>query len=176
MNRSIEFIKSVIDAGRVGDEYERVGWDEAETFNIFDFAKTEVVVSKNEYLFHYPSAKLDDGVEFPLTIVVRYNPDADFQYISSDICSHDGTLVFVLEAMNRVFTKVATGQSIDVRLIDQIHSDIRNNSLLYEIGDMCVNTQFRESKNPEKPWLMSHQTVALPIKMTLVPNEQNGNL
>lgn len=171
MNRSIEFIKSVIDTGRVGDEYERLGWDEAETFNIFDFAKTEVTGSKNEHTFYYPAAKLDDGYEFPLTIVVRYSPDADFQYISSDICSHDGTLIFVLEAMNRVFNKVASGKSIDVRLIEQIHSDIRNHSILYEIGDMCVNTQFRESKNPEKPWLMSHQTVALPIKMTLVPNE-----
>ena len=171
MNRSIEFIKSVIDAGRVGDEYERAGWDEAETFNIFDFAKMDVTGGKSEYTFYYPAAKLDDGPEFPLTIVVRYNPDADFQYVSSDICSHDGTLIFMLEAMNRVFNKVASGKSVDVRLIDQIHSDIRNNSLLYEIGDMCVNTQFKESKNPEKPWLMSHQTVALPIKMTLVSNE-----
>ena len=179
MNKSIEFIKSLIESGRMGDRYIRVGWDDAQVLNIFDFAREKIssfMVGQNECKLSYQAMKIDGGDEFATDVIIRYNPEADFSYVTSDVSSNDGTLAFVLQACISIFNKIASLQTIDSRLADDIALKLPSHNILYEVGDVCVNLSDGPSRNREKPWLTTHQTVALPIRMTLVPNEQNGNL
>lgn len=132
---SVKFIKKCINEGR--SKYGDRNWDKAEEYNPI------------EYFKYYPGAN------------VVYDPDADFEYFTSESSVHDGTLLFEVELIREVVARVAMGYTY------YIPKGIPKNKLKYTIGNIIVLNEYEESADwipQNKPWMHQRTTVCLPLK------------
>lgn len=102
-----------------------------------------------------------------VTMSVRWDPNADFEYFASECFTCDGTLLFLYESCVRLLFKVLNCETHYKPKQDQI---FRNGAkITYVIGNYVVLSEFDEDRTrftpPDKPWCRERYTVLLPIQM-----------
>lgn len=99
---------------------------------------------------------------------LTYNPDADFDYFTTESCVCDGTLVFMTELIEKLLKKIGSLNTYYVPAFEGIpEEEFCNYKLHYEVGDFIMNSHIIEPPNKDKPWMCDRFTVMLPIKFTV---------
>ena len=115
----------------------------------------------------------DDNYENKLNVTIEYNPCGDFTYVTSDIRRHDGTLLFLAEALNYLRMKIMSAQTCDATMVPNKFTNVFDYDVKYVIGDFAVVNQFGDEFAPEdKPWMKQRQIVLLPIRCELIPKTE----
>lgn len=104
---------------------------------------------------------------------IFYNPDAEFNYFTMSRNSNDGTLLFDLEAMQDVLSKVLYCQTYNNAVLSEIPDNqefFDTHCFKYTIGDIVLCQEYYDSKfaTDEKPWLTRRTTALLPIKFEII--------
>lgn len=99
---------------------------------------------------------------------LTYNPDADFNYFTTESCTCDGTLLFMADLMREILEKIRALNTCYAPAFKDINEeDLCNYKFHYEVGDFVINSHIIEPPNEDKPWLCDRFTVMLPIKFTV---------
>ena len=99
---------------------------------------------------------------------LTYNPDAEFDYFTTESCVCDGTLLFMTELIEKILRKVGSLNTYYIPAFEGIsEKDLCNYKLHYEVGDFVTNSCIIEPPDKDKPWMCDRFTVMLPIKFTV---------
>lgn len=98
------------------------------------------------------------------SVIIKYNPDADFDYFTTESCTCDGTLYFmntvINEVLNNVFTSATYNKSVAP---ENYENNLWDYDMEYIVGDFVIMDEFGEFGTTEKPWLQSRFTAMLPL-------------
>ena len=101
----------------------------------------------------------DEGVSHTVNIELEFNPDSeDFQYFSSNSTLHDGTLLFIEEAYEKIMRSVLAGYTY------YLPSGTPKGNIRYKLGNFVMLNEYGNFGNKERPWLHERTTVLLPIR------------
>lgn len=157
MSKSFDFCKVIAqDSSR--SSYADRSWD-----NVIEDYETETIF--DEYLHGARDfsieGKVDDEIEICFDVSVSFDGNADFDYFTSESCVHDGTLLFIREAMDRCVQKVCLAQTYNKNIGEPESGD----SIQYVVGNFVVLTEYDGDFVPkDKPWMRERTTVLLPLK------------
>lgn len=158
MSKSLYFCKAAAqDPSR--SSYADRPWDEAvelvDTEKIFD----EVLHKSRKF---HVKGKSAGGTKLSFDVNFLFDCDADFDYFTSESVVHDGTLIFINEAIERCVDRVCLSQTYNRTIGKPKNGD----SIKYVIGNFVVLTEYDGDFVPtDKPWMRERTTVLLPIKM-----------
>lgn len=97
-----------------------------------------------------------------------YNPDADFNYFATESCVCDGSLLFMIDLIDRLLNRVQSLNTYYIPAFEDIpEEELCNYKLHYETGDIVTNSYIIEPPYKDKPWMRNSFTVMLPIKFTI---------
>lgn len=102
---------------------------------------------------------------------IMYDKKADFNYVSSETIIHDGTFLFIHEAMLRVLCRVLNVGTYNKNIITDTIDDsfFQKRYFKYIIGDMVVASENSDRFAPDdKPWMQEMSSVMLPIRFEVV--------
>jgi hypothetical protein len=159
-------MKSRISSGQT-DKMPTDGWDNAEVLNpirqyinmLPDYK--EKLNNENEITL---VAKCDKGQS---KITVKYNPNSMYDYFTTRSTTHDGTLLFTLEAIEELLFrpfKLATLPK-DARINQD---NFTNYDYEYIIGDVIIHRDFGIKNINGNNWSGETDTIVLPIKFNTV--------
>lgn len=98
-----------------------------------------------------------------LSVIIVYDPDADFQYFTNVSSTHDGTLIFVYDDMSACLNRVLQLETYYLPV--GAPKNINGAEIYYTIGNFVVCNEYGEQfATEEKPWMLERTTVMLPIK------------
>lgn len=170
-NRSLNFVRETISSGRCNgmenDKYEYMS--EIDFSAIASKIQFNELVEVSENL--WKTKLLFDNGEI-IQISIKHNPDAKFDYFSTESCYCDGTLLFAIELCKKIFNKILVGKSC---YMPKITKDIEEKPYRYnvhfEVGDFVLAEECgRQFATKENPWIKSRFTVMLPIKCDFIEN------
>ena len=99
---------------------------------------------------------------------LTYNPEADFNYFTTESCTCDGTLLFVADLMKEILEKIRSLNTYYTPAFKDINEEnLCNYKFHYEVGDFVINSHIIDPPNKDKPWLCDRFTVMLPIRFTI---------
>lgn len=102
-----------------------------------------------------------DGVQAKIRIHVNYNTTEDFEYFTYSSIRHDGTMLFIKEAIDDCMSKVLSGRTYNANK----QAPFDGCTINYTIGNFVVLNEYGERfSTKEKPWMQQRTTVFLPIK------------
>lgn len=168
MNKSIEYIKRRVSS----DDGNTVrmpidGWDKASVVNPINYFKInfqhmiDLLKEENKIIFNFKT----DSSEKEMEIIIDYNPDAEFDYFTMISTTHDGTLLFTIDALNDILERlfsVSTYKAEGVTLDFLIHT--LDYDISYIIGDIIIHRDFGlKNINNNKMYGVT-ETIVLPIK------------
>ena len=166
MSKGFEWVKARASNPQLSQALAESDWSKANEVSKSTTINTFISVSRTLAIAHNPfnQYQLAHG-SAEYSIKLLHNEDADFQYLASSSCRHDGTFLFEKELIYRVAAKVLTLQTCYLPYAEQlaksgihtIHWTIGNFVLLDEYGDQYALDG--------KPWMKSRSTVLLPLKM-----------
>ena len=166
MSNSLEFCKKRASNPDVSD-YSNRDWNNISgTSKIFENDVTQLLDMSFEGLREYKLTGHLKGKEISYNIKLTIDPDGDFDYFTSDSFLSNGTLLFLLESMNKLLEKVLSLNSINKQLGEPpsgctVNLTIGNFVILNEYDGDWV------SKLPEnKKFMRERTTVLLPVRMT----------
>lgn len=166
MNKSIEYIKSLIGTSRLTSSIPEDGWDSALVYSPLDLITTVYPGFTGETITG--EAELSNHKRVKTT--VEYDPNADFEYVSTKQQRHDGTLFFTMHGALEVVNKVLRAGTCDARLKpEDFEACADKYSLHYVIGDIVISSEDGDFGTDEKPWMYTRETILLPIKMWFEP-------
>lgn len=145
-------------------EVSRSGYANRSWGNAFEVSETEAIFdvylrgARNFSL----EGKVDGIADICFDVSISFDSNADFNYFTSASCIHDGTLLFIREAMDECVRKVCLAQSYYKPIGEPKSGD----SIQYVVGNFVVLTEYDGDFVPvDKPWMRERTTVLLPIKM-----------
>ena len=159
MGKSLEFVKERIASGQCnGMENNKytsmIEQDIRELFNVVNYTKDGTILADVPYL------KRDKPY---FNVVIKRDPDADFEYFTMQRCNCDGTFIFFQDLMNECINKMLNLKTCNVN--KEIPKDLTGYSIVYTVGDFVLAEEFcNEFSTKEKPWMKSRFTAMLPIK------------
>lgn len=105
-----------------------------------------------------------------VNIEVQYNPDADFDYFTTESCICDGTLMFYFDLCREILEKLFFGNTqYKPKLPENYEKDMDKYIIKYVVGDFVFSDEFGEEfATEDKPWMLSRFSVMLPIKIDFV--------
>lgn len=165
MGKSLEFVKKRIVSGQCNgmenNKYEAIiEQDVRELFETVTCTKDGIILADVPYLI---------GDSHHFNVVIKYNPDMNFEYFTMQRCNCDGTFVFFQVLMNICINKMITLKTRNAN--KEIPKDLTGCSIIYTIGDFVLAEEFGdEFATKEKPWMKSRFTAMLPIKFDVVEN------
>jgi len=162
MNKSLEYIKNrVINNPDSVNNMPTDGWDDTLVINpmekYLEFIPTlkECFINDNEFLVNLSS---DQG---KFNINIEYNTEADFEYFTIESSTHDGTLIFLYDAIQELLYRLLKlGTVPKSKQIDNID----DYNYKYIIGDIIVHRDFGTKNINGNKWLGETDIVVLPIK------------
>ena len=167
MGKSLEFVKKRIASGQCNgmenNKYEvMIEQDIRELFTIVNYTKNGTILADISYL-------KDDTSYF--NMIIKHDPDADFEYFTMQRCNCDGTFVFFQKLMGECIDKIIHLKTCNVN--KEIPKDLTGYSIVYTVGDFVLAEEFgKEFATKEKPWLKTRFTAMLPIKFDVVKNRE----
>ena len=183
MGKSTDFVKYRIDNGladiffnedskfleRKFNEYLNAYFHAPAPNNYFtnEFINLVKKVNKNEWNITY-TAKTDDGIIGDISVFVKYDENAEFEYFTMERCVCDGTLLFLYEQGAIIINKIFTLSTFNK---EKITNDYENNPFNYDfyytVGNFVVCDEHGDFGTKEKPWMRSRFTTMLPIKFDI---------
>lgn len=159
-DKALKFVKEKIYSG------EFVGLENIATEKIKQISYPTIVKHK----------KLECSLDFggkTMRISVLHNPEADFDYLASERCCCDGTLVFVIELCDQILKKLLTGKSCyEPKKPKELDEKPWNYDVEFEVGDFVFAEEYGEQfSTKDKPWMTSRFTVMLPVKCDFLENK-----
>ena len=104
------------------------------------------------------------GDKIVLHCTIDFNPNAEFDYITSVEITHDGTYAFILSAIEKCLARVVTGSTYYAKAKHPADGDC----LHYTVGNAVTLSEFGDQFSTEdKPWMQERTTVLLPIKLEI---------
>lgn len=105
---------------------------------------------------------LDDSTEVEYHVNIEINPDAEFDYFTSDSFISDGTLLFLAESYDKILRRVVSIETYNKEL-----GPPRNGCTVhYVIGNLVRVLEYDGNWIPEdRPFLRERTTVFLPLKV-----------
>lgn len=99
-------------------------------------------------------------------ISVLYNPEAEFDYLSSASCRCDGTLTFAFDLCDEIIVNLLSGKSCyEFKKPKDLDISPWNYDVEFEVGDFVFVEEYgKQFSTKEKPWMTSRFTVMLPVK------------
>ncbi len=160
--KSLEFVKKRMDEGHV----QKISLDEANESNFLDELK---IFNKDVYSF-FKETKIElifKQNENERKHTVTYNPGVDFDYVATEYCVCDGTMIFIQMAINKILNRLFTGQTYNNET-DYDDNNYWGYNVKYTVGDFVINHEYSEKDfaTEEQPWLQSRYTVFLPIQFS----------
>ena len=165
MSKSLEFVKERIASGQCNgmenNKYEfMIEQDIRELFTVITCTKDGTILIDVPYL---------KGNKPYFNIIIKRDPDADFEYFTMQRCNCDGTFVFFQDLMGECIDKMIHLKTCNVN--KKIPKDLTGYSIVYTVGDFVLAEEFGdEFATKEKSWMQSRFTVMLPIKFDVVKN------
>ena len=139
-----------------------------------DFFKKKSIIKKlqrgQEYIAKY---KTNKGKEFECHF--KYNPNAQFNYCTSERCVCDRTLVFLRELADKCVLKMLELRTYNKAILtDDMMKDFNKGKydIYYEFGNIICFDEYHESlfATEDKKFLKSRFTTILPIKFDIKKN------
>ena len=135
MNKSIEFMERVCNRG--GDAIPKSGWDKAKVISTPEFIEQMLGYKPFDTLIEI---KCNLG---ELKHSIHYDPEAEFEYFTSSVSKHDGTLCFFHENAYKPFYNVVTRATYNQQTAPKDYQDNPEHySIKYTVGDIVVHTTF----------------------------------
>lgn len=165
MSKSLEFVKERIASGQCNgmenNKYKSmIEQDIRELFGIVKYTKDGTILADVPYL---------KGDKPYLNVIIKRDPDADFEYFITQRCNCDGTFGLFQDLMNECINKMLNLKTCSVN--KKIPKDLTGYSIIYTVGDFVLAEEFGdEFATKEKPWMQSRFTAMLPIKFDVVKN------
>ena len=169
-----KFIANLInkfrDEGRIADWVPSFGWENAieyDPLEIFAIAcgrtKEELEASgdiKNDICI----VRLADD-KHDINVTVQYDPEyCEFDYISFEECTHDGTMLFSKELLCTIATKPFGIKTYNKAIAPiNFEKDWYKYDLVYIVGPIFVVSEFGHFTN--RGWMEQKEIMAMPIKM-----------
>ncbi len=101
------------------------------------------------------------------TVIIKYDPNADFEYFTMQRCICDGTFVFFQGLMAECLNKMIHLKTCNVN--KTIPKDLSAYSIIYTVGDYVLAEEFgKEFSTEDKPWMRCRFTAMLPIKFDVM--------
>lgn len=98
-------------------------------------------------------------------LIMEYDPDADFEYITTCGSVHDGTLLFNIELVNNVVKKLFSGCTYDNRKKRPCDCEV----VKYTFGNPVLVTEVNKKfARPDKPWMYEKAVAAIPLKYEVI--------
>jgi len=108
------------------------------------------------------TGKFDDDTDLFYNVNINIDPDAEFDYFVSDSFISDGTLIFLVESMDKLIKKAMSLQTYNKELGPPPNGCTVNLTL----GNFVVLNEYDGDWIPaDKKWMRERTTVLLPIKM-----------
>ena len=163
MSKSLDFCVSTASDPERSSFYDRK-WDDAKELAseyIFD-----AYIDKEHNLTM--TGTNSNGEDIRVNVTLVFNPDADFQYFTSESCLHDGTLLHSVSLLEKCVSKVCCIGTF-YKPLGEPHDGMTVN---IEVGNFVVLNEYDEYGNlfaPEdKKWMRERTTVLLPLHMDYI--------
>lgn len=170
--KSLKFVKERIASGQCNglenNKYEyMIEQDIRELFTVVSCTKDGTILADIPYLkADVPYLKGDKPY---FNVIIKRDPDADFEYFTMQRCNCDGTFVFFQDLMDECIDKMIHLKTCNVN--KEIPKDLTGYSIIYTVGDFVLAEEFGdEFATKEKPWMKSRFTAMLPIKFDVIRN------
>lgn len=102
-----------------------------------------------------------NGEKISLNVSLTFDDNSDFEYFTSESFIHDGTLLFIVNSIERCIQKVCSVQTYDKRIGKPEDGDC----IKYTIGNFVILNENKIGLS-KLPWMNTKTTVTLPLKMT----------
>lgn len=163
MGKSLKFVKERIASGQCNgmenNKYESMIEQDIREM----FASTKFDKNGKEILASVTYRK------YLINVIIKRDPEADFEYFTMQRCNCDGTFVFFQDLMGECIDKMLNLKTCNVN--KEIPKDLTGYSIVYTVGDFVLAEEFGdEFATKEKPWMKSRFTAMLPIKFDVVKN------
>ncbi|HDK7194943.1 TPA: hypothetical protein PTV74_003251 [Clostridium botulinum] len=169
-NKSIKYIKN-----RIKQSVDGIGdipldnWDEANIIN-------PMILFKND--FNIPIK--DNRIDFELIInndkrtkaIIEYNNEADYNYFTSNFVTHDGTLLFQIQAIDEMLNKFFYLKTCYKKVAtDDFMNNPFNYDVKYTIGDVLINSNYGINKINGNNMRGQKDSIVLPVKFEIFKHE-----
>ena len=156
MNKSKEFVLSLIRSGRLSGFPEEKAM-KADTYNPLRVSNFSEVCNRTYELKHSDN-------KYTLVVTIKYDPDADFDYCTTNYQMNDGTTMFQLQAFGDILKKICRVETCYTPKFPEggLKGDYK---ITYIVGDFVYIGYADDDNAPEdKKWMCWNQKTALPIK------------
>ena len=162
MSNSLDFCKLAA-ADKTRSRYTDRNFAQADEFGDTKTLMNDVFGGRRDFTI---SGLDESGRKIVLNIIVDHNPNANFDYFTSEELTHDGTYIFIMQAVIKCIKKIATGATY----YRNAGKPEDGAFLHYTIGNAIVLNEYGEQFAPEdRPWMRERTTVLLPIKYEVLP-------
>lgn len=171
-DKSLEFVKKRIASGVCSDmennKYEHMSEIDFPVIASKIRFNECVEISENLWKIKIP---FENGKTAEIS--VKHNPNAKFDYFSTEACCCDGTLIFAVWLCEKIFSKILTGQSCYTpKKTKEAEEKPYNYDIVFEVGNFVFAEEYGEQfSTEEKPWMKSRFTVMLPIKCDFIEKQ-----
>ena len=93
-------------------------------------------------------------------VVIKFDPEAEYDTVCAEISVHDGTLYFTYELIEKVIKHFSSANVYTW----QKGSPESGSNITYTVGDFIIINESGSYGTAEKPWLREKTTVVLPFK------------
>ena len=174
MGKSLDFVLNTIKSGRCNGmnikdfqkSYEHCFGD------MFQYIKTdsgEQVAVDNTLKLNI-SGNIEDLKNLNMNVTIVYDPNTEYSYFTTEVCTCDGTLAFMDQLMFKILDKLMKVGTYDSSIAPKdFEKHFFDYDLIYTVGDFVLNEQYGEKfATKEKPWMESQFIAMLPIKCEFV--------
>lgn len=166
INKSVAYIKDRIKntPDQVGD-IPLSGWEKAIVINpIKQYLSLlpdlqSCFISDNEFKINL---SCDKG---QIDIIIKYDTDIEFDYFSSTVTTHDGTMLFIMQSIEELLYKLF---KLETYAKNKITSDFIENpsnyDVKYTIGDIVMHSDYGMKSINGNEMDGETDTIVLPIK------------
>lgn len=172
--KSIEFVKKIIKSGRCnGIENDTFKYmNEVNFMHVAEKLKgldgNLIKFVNNTTHMEVPLVNTDKGEGFKLNINITHNPNAEFDYFTTESCICDGTLAVARDLMIDIVNKLTPFGTCG-KIPKEAEDSIENYDIHYTVGDFVVGEEYgKQFATKEQPWLQCEFTVMLPIKCEFI--------
>lgn len=156
MNKSLEYIRS-----RIANEETSFSDRNMETAIVVPFTRF-VKLKEKEAVDAFYDITLDDNRYAKLISHLIYDPDAEFEYFTSSVSTHDGTLLFVTETIKECINNILQLQTYNIT--KGFPKNLDGAEITFTIGDIVVVNECDPKFAPaDKPWMQERTTVMIPL-------------
>lgn len=176
MGKSLEFVKNRIISGEYKgmDSTYYMDLKEANFWNrVFTYFKFGDDVRISENTISFASYFEENGTEIKRIAMIKYNPNADFEYFTLASCMCDGTLSLFLDLHGDILDSLIYGTTYyKPKAPKNFEEEFYKYDMNYVVGDFvyCYGEN-RELAPKDKPWMTTQFTLMLPIAMEFVERE-----